>query len=151
MFNDLYSEFTKGDFKATNDYSDDEIKQRVHEALSKGFNKFKMKVGENVQADIKRCNYFRSLIGWDNILMVDANQRWDVQQAIEWMIQLKDSKPLWIEEPTSPDDILGHLKISQALNKYGIRVARFGLVCIEILKQMYSYFILLVVSIVKIE
>jgi L-fuconate dehydratase len=104
-------------------YTDDEVRTRVHDALSKGFNKFKIKVGQNLESDINRCNYLRKLIGWNNTLMVDANQRWEVQEAIDWMMHLKDSKPLWIEEPTSPDDIKGHKKISNALNPYGIRVA----------------------------
>ena len=51
--------------------------------------------------------------------MVDANQKWSVNEAIAWMEQLKEFKITWIEEPTSPDDILGHLKISKALEKYG--------------------------------
>lgn len=104
-------------------YTDEEVRTRVHDALSKGFNKFKIKVGQNLESDIKRCNYLRELIGWENFLMVDANQRWDVPEAIDWMMHLKDSKPLWIEEPTSPDDVIGHKKISQALNPLGIRVA----------------------------
>ena len=104
-------------------YTDDEVRTRVHDALSKGFNKFKIKVGQNLESDIKRCKFLRELIGWDNYLMVDANQRWDVNEAIDWMMHLKDVKPLWIEEPTSPDDVIGHKKISQALNPLGIRVA----------------------------
>ena len=95
-------------------YTDDDVRTRVHDALSKGFNKFKIKVGQNLESDVKRCNFLRELIGWDNYLMVDANQRWDVNEAIDWMIHLKDVKPLWIEEPTSPDDVIGHKKISQS-------------------------------------
>lgn len=104
-------------------YDDEEIRRRVVESLDKGFTKFKLKVGENLENDRKRCNFVRSLIGWDRILMVDANQRWDVQQSIDWMIELKDCKPLWIEEPTSPDDVIGYKTIAQALAPYNIRVA----------------------------
>jgi L-fuconate dehydratase len=65
----------------------------------------------------------REEIGEDRILMVDANQAWDVDQAIEAMRALAPSRPLWIEEPTSPDDILGHARIARALQPLGIRVA----------------------------
>ena len=65
----------------------------------------------------------REEIGDDRILMVDANQAWDVDQAIEWMRALAPSRPWWIEEPTSPDDILGHARIARALEPLGIRVA----------------------------
>lgn len=65
----------------------------------------------------------RKLIGWDNLLMLDANQIWEVDEAIDWMKELREFKPLWIEEPTAPDDILGHLAIKLELNKYGIGVA----------------------------
>lgn len=104
-------------------YSDDEIRRRVDEATAKGFDKFKIKVGQNLENDAKRCNFLRQLIGWEKLLMVDANQVWEVQESIDWMIRLKDCKPLWIEEPTSPDDVIGHKKISEALNPLGIRVA----------------------------
>ena len=61
----------------------------------------------------------RECVGSDSLVMVDANQKWSVNEAIEWMEQLKDFQLTWIEEPTSPDDVLGHLKISKALEKYG--------------------------------
>ena len=65
----------------------------------------------------------RDEIGPDRILMVDANQVWDVDQAIAWMSDLAPFQPWWIEEPTSPDDILGHARIARALAPYGIGVA----------------------------
>lgn len=61
----------------------------------------------------------RESVGPDKMVMVDANQKWGVNQAIEWMEALADFKLTWIEEPTSPDDILGHAKISEALRKHG--------------------------------
>lgn len=60
-------------------YTDEEVRTRVGDALSKGFNKFKIKVGQSLESDVKRCNFIRELIGWENTLMVDANQRWEVQ------------------------------------------------------------------------
>lgn len=91
--------------------------------MSMGFNAFKIKIGQNLERDIERCKIMRNLIGYENVLMVDSNQIFDVQQAIDWLIQLKDFKILWIEEPTSPDDILGHATIAKALKPYNIKVA----------------------------
>ncbi len=62
-------------------------------------------------------------IGWDHPLMMDCNQRWKLSEAVEWMNQLAQFKPLWIEEPTSPDDILALVKIAQQLKKHNIAVA----------------------------
>ena len=59
----------------------------------------------------------------DRLLMVDANQKWDVEEAISWMQKLAQFKPLWIEEPTSPDDVLGHATIAKAMKPLGIGVA----------------------------
>ncbi|CAD5112143.1 DgyrCDS1382 [Dimorphilus gyrociliatus] len=104
-------------------YSDEKISRLCKEALEEGFTRFKVKVGKNHEDDLHRVGLVRSLIGPDNLLMTDANQRWDVQQAIDWMIPLAKHNILWIEEPTSPDDVLGHAKISQGLKPYGIKVA----------------------------
>jgi L-fuconate dehydratase len=64
-------------------------------------------VGVSLEDDVRRCRLIRSIIGPENYLMVDANQKWDVQEAITWMAHLKEFNPWWIEEPTSPDDVLG--------------------------------------------
>jgi len=104
-------------------YTDDYIREKCKEYIAKGFTAFKIKVGQNIESDIKRCRILREEIGWTNKLMVDANQVWDVNEAIEWMKKLVEFKPLWIEEPTSPDDVLGHATISKALKPYGIFVA----------------------------
>lgn len=88
-----------------------------------GFTAFKIKIGQNLSQDIERCRIMRTLIGSKNILMVDSNQIFDVQQAIDWLIALKEFNILWIEEPTSPDDILGHATIARALKPHGISVA----------------------------
>uniref|UniRef100_A0A3Q2UD78 Mitochondrial enolase superfamily member 1 n=1 Tax=Fundulus heteroclitus TaxID=8078 RepID=A0A3Q2UD78_FUNHE len=104
-------------------YSDQQLKQLCTDALQNGWTRFKVKVGADLEDDIRRCRLIRQMIGADNTLMIDANQRWDVADAISWVTRLAEVKPLWIEEPTSPDDILGHAAISKALAPLGIGVA----------------------------
>jgi L-fuconate dehydratase len=104
-------------------YPDDKIRRLCREALEAGFTRFKIKVGANLADDVRRAAIVRQAIGPDGVLMVDANQRWDVGQAIEWMTTLAPARPLWIEEPTSPDDVLGHAAIARALEPLGIGVA----------------------------
>lgn len=104
-------------------YSDQTVKENCRKALLDGYTRFKAKVGDNLEDDKKRLQLIRGEIGYENILMVDANQKWDVDTAITWMAELAEFKPLWIEEPTSPDDILGHAKISRELQSFGIGVA----------------------------
>lgn len=104
-------------------YSDEKVRELCKKYLKQGFTSFKAKVGQNLEDDIRRCRVIREEIGNKNKLMVDANQVWDVQQAIDWMKNLKDFNLTWIEEPTSPDDILGHATIAKELRPYGIGVA----------------------------
>ncbi|KAL1116339.1 hypothetical protein AAG570_005834 [Ranatra chinensis] len=104
-------------------YSAEKRKDLCLKFLKKGFKGFKIKVGQDLEDDKARCQQVRDVIGYDNDLMVDANQKWDVPEAIAWMKELAVFKPLWIEEPTSPDDIIGHSKIAQELKAYGIGVA----------------------------
>jgi L-fuconate dehydratase len=104
-------------------YPDDKIRRLCREAIDEGFTHLKIKVGRDLQDDIRRIKIIREEIGYDRRVMVDANQVWDVDQAIEWMKQLVEFQPYWIEEPTSPDDILGHAKVSKALAQYNIGVA----------------------------
>ena len=104
-------------------YSDEKIRRLCREALADGFTHFKIKVGADRSDDIRRAAIVREEIGPKRTLMVDANQRWDVSQAIDWTTALAPSRPLWIEEPTSPDDILGHAAIARALEPLGIGVA----------------------------
>uniref|UniRef100_A0A914V7Z6 Mitochondrial enolase superfamily member 1 n=1 Tax=Plectus sambesii TaxID=2011161 RepID=A0A914V7Z6_9BILA len=104
-------------------YSDEKIKKRCEEGLAEGWKYYKMKVGVSVDDDYRRAKLIRSVIGYENKLMMDANQVWDVQQAIDWMHKLAEFKPLWIEEPTSPDDVLGHEAVAKAMNPLGIGVA----------------------------
>jgi len=96
-------------------YSDEKIKKLCKEAKSDGFKHIKMKVGSNLKDDIRRAKIIRDEIGIEIKLMMDANQKWDVDEAIENMKELSKFNPWWIEEPTNPDDILGHAKISKAI------------------------------------
>src|SRR5690606_14935602 len=102
-------------------YSDQKIRKLCREALDAGWKHIKMKVGSDINDDIRRAQIIREEIGDDLKLMMDANQKWDVDEAIENMSQLSQFKPWWIEEPTSPDDVLGHAKIARAV--YPIEVA----------------------------
>jgi L-fuconate dehydratase len=94
-------------------YSDEKLRRLCREAVDAGFSYIKLKVGENVEDDVRRCGIAREAIGDDVKLMVDANQAWEVDQAIEWMQHLMPFNPWFIEEPTSPDDIFGHKKIRE--------------------------------------
>jgi L-fuconate dehydratase len=104
-------------------YSDDKIRRLCREGLAEGWTSFKVKVGADLKDDIRRCTIIREEIGRDRPMMIDANQRWDVPQAIEWVKAMAYLHPLWIEEPTSPDDVLGHAAIARALEPLGIGVA----------------------------
>ena len=104
-------------------YSDDKIRALCREGLSQGWNRFKIKVGRDRADDRRRCAIIREEIGQAGVLMTDANQVWDVGEAIDWMRDLAPYQPLWIEEPTSPDDVLGHRRIREALQPFGIAVA----------------------------
>jgi len=101
-------------------YSDQKIESLCRESVDKGWTHFKMKVGGNIEDDIRRASIMRNAIGPDKKLMFDANQNWDVEQAIENMKSLARFDPLWIEEPTSPDDVLGHQKISEEISPIGV-------------------------------
>jgi L-fuconate dehydratase len=102
-------------------YDDDKIRQRCREAIQDGWVAFKMKVGRSTHDDLRRARIIRDEIGPYRLLMMDANQVWDVGQAIEQMRTLAAVDPYWIEEPTSPDDILGHAAIRESVQP--IRVA----------------------------
>jgi L-fuconate dehydratase len=109
-------------------YSDEKIKGLCQQYMAEGMNHFKMKVGSDIEDDLRRASILREAIGPDRTLMMDANQKWDVEEAIENMKRLAVYKPWWIEEPTNPDDILGHARIAEALKPYDIGVAT-GEVC----------------------
>ena len=91
------------------------------QAVADGFTMLKLKVGATAESDLRRLELARDAVGAGVPIAVDANQRWGVDQAIERMHQLAPFDPYWIEEPTSPDDVLGHRRIRQAIEP--IRVA----------------------------
>ncbi|MGD8276537.1 MAG: enolase C-terminal domain-like protein [Gemmatimonadota bacterium] len=101
-------------------YDDDKIRRLCREGIAAGWNQFKIKVGANLEDDIRRAALVREEIGPDRKLMLDANQRWDVPEAIHSMRALARYDPWWIEEPTSPDDVLGHAAIARAVAPIGV-------------------------------
>ena len=101
-------------------YSDEKLRRLCREAVAGGWNHLKIKVGGDLDDDIRRCTIIREEIGWERKLMMDANQVWDVGQAIVHMKALSRFDPWWIEEPTSPDDVLGHAAIAKALEPIGV-------------------------------
>jgi len=104
-------------------YSDAKIRALSRDALAAGWTDFKVKVGGRPDDDRRRVGLVRDEIGPSNTLMVDANQQWDVDEAIARVTELAPFKPRWIEEPTSPDDVLGHAKIAKAVRPLGVGVA----------------------------
>jgi len=130
-------------------YTDEKVARLTQEAVAAGFNHFKMKVGADQANDLRRGKIIRSIIDDPQylppghkprdlasealrgknagptgaVLMIDANQVWDVQQAIDYVKGLEAIKPWFIEEPTAPDDILGHAAIRKGLKPHGIGVA----------------------------
>jgi len=96
-------------------YSEEKIRRLSRLAKQEGWKYLKMKVGGNINEDVKRAAIIREEIGDDIRLMMDANQKWEVKEAIENMKLLAQFNPWWIEEPTSPDDILGHLAVKKAV------------------------------------
>lgn len=96
-------------------YSDDKLRKLAQEAVDSGFSHLKLKVGRDIDDDIRRLTIVREVIGPDRFLMIDANQVWEVGEAIDWVKRLAFADPFFIEEPTSPDDIAGHRKIREAV------------------------------------
>ena len=96
-------------------YPDDQVRALCREALAEGWTRFKIKVGRDAEENARRCALVREEIGPDGWLMVDANQVWDVGEAIEHVRGMAQFGLHWVEEPTSPDDILGHAAIRKAI------------------------------------
>ena len=101
-------------------YPDDKVRRLAAEAVAEGWNHIKLKVGSNIEDDERRLRAVREEVGPDVKLMIDANQVWDVAQAIDWVNRLKPFDLWWIEEPTSPDDVLGHAAIRKGVHPVGI-------------------------------
>ncbi|MGW1544905.1 enolase C-terminal domain-like protein [Streptomyces sp. NPDC002309] len=97
-------------------YDDAKLTRLATQAVADGFRQIKLKVGADLDDDIRRCRAARAAVGPDVRIAIDANQRWDVAEAIRWTRALAEFGPYWIEEPTSPDDILGHAAIRRAVS-----------------------------------
>ncbi|MEV6970294.1 enolase C-terminal domain-like protein [Hamadaea sp. NPDC051192] len=109
-------------------YDDAKVTRLAQEAVADGFDMIKLKVGADIEDDLRRFRAARAAVGSGVRIAVDANQRWDVPEAIDWMKRLAPLDPYWIEEPTSPDEVLGHAAIRTGLREAGpggrpIRVA----------------------------
>lgn len=96
-------------------YSNEKLTRLAQDAVDQGFTHIKMKCGRDLDDDIRRLEIVRSVIGPDRTLMIDANQVWEVGEAIEWVNKLKRFNPFFIEEPTSPDDVEGHRAIREGV------------------------------------
>src|SRR4051794_4265096 len=101
-------------------YDDDKLRRLTREALDDGFTQIKLKVGADLEDDIRRCGIAREIMGPEPRLCIDANQAWDVPTAIHHVNALADFDITWIEEPTSPDDVLGHGEIARAVAPIGV-------------------------------
>ncbi|TDX29528.1 L-fuconate dehydratase [Modicisalibacter xianhensis] len=101
-------------------YSEEKMRQLARDALAEGWEHFKQKVGGDLEEDRRRARILREEIGWQRSLMIDANQVWDVDEAIANVRNMAEFAPLWIEEPTSPDDILGHAEIRRRVAPVGV-------------------------------
>lgn len=102
-------------------YPDEQITSLVEAAQAEGWTAIKLKVGRDLADDRRRCRLVRDLLGPSGRMMIDANQVWEVGQAIEWTRVLADTDPWWIEEPVSPDDVLGHAAVRRGVSP--VRVA----------------------------
>ena len=96
-------------------YDDEKLERLCREAVAGGWNHVKIKVGRDIEDDVRRCRIARGVLGPNRKLMLDANQYWDADEAIRNMARLAEFDPRWIEEPTHPDDILGHAAIAEAI------------------------------------
>jgi L-fuconate dehydratase len=96
-------------------YDDAKLAQLCHEVVDAGWNHVKLKVGRDIEQDVRRVGIAREILGPDRYLMLDANQVWSVDEALGNMARLAEFQPYWIEEPTSPDDVLGHARIAREI------------------------------------
>ena len=107
-------------------YSDEKLERLCREAVDEGFRQIKLKVGSDLDDDIRRLKIAREAVGPDIRIGVDANQRWDVADAIEWMSHLAPFDIAWIEEPTSPDDVLAHAAIARGVAPIPVATGEHG-------------------------
>jgi len=97
-------------------YSDEKLQSLAKKAMEEGFGQIKLKVGADLDDDLRRLAAARQVCGPDFPIAIDANQRWDVEEAITWIKALEKFDLAWVEEPTSPDDLIGHSKIAEAIH-----------------------------------
>ncbi|GII20949.1 enolase C-terminal domain-like protein [Planosporangium mesophilum] len=95
-------------------YGDEKVRRLAKQAVADGFTQIKLKVGADLDDDVRRMRIAREAVGPDVRMAIDANQRWDVDEAVRWVERLREFDPYWVEEPTSPDDVLGHAAIRRA-------------------------------------
>ncbi|WP_129666470.1 L-fuconate dehydratase [Phytoactinopolyspora endophytica] len=107
-------------------YSDEKLARLARHAVEDGFTQIKLKVGADLDDDIRRMQLARDVVGDDIRIALDANQRWDVRPAIDWLKPLAPFSPWWIEEPTSPDDILAHATIRKAVTPIKVATGEHG-------------------------
>ncbi|MFG1922903.1 enolase C-terminal domain-like protein [Cryptosporangium sp. NPDC048952] len=107
-------------------YDDEKLARLSKEAVADGFGMIKLKVGGDREADLRRLRIAREAVGPDLPIAVDANQVWGVGEAIEWMADLAPYRPYWIEEPTFPDDVLGHARIREAVHPIRVATGEHG-------------------------
>lgn len=108
-------------------YSDDKLRRLAREAVDEGFQQIKLKVGDRLDDDVRRLRIARETVGPDIRIAIDANQRWDRDQAIDWIRALEPFDLAWVEEPTSPDDILAHAAIARAVAPVRIATGEHGM------------------------
>jgi L-fuconate dehydratase len=108
-------------------YSDDKLRRLAREAADEGFGQIKLKVGDRLEDDVRRMRIARETVGPHIRIAIDANQRWDRDQAIEWIHALEPFDLAWVEEPTSPDDVLAHAAIARAVSPTRIATGEHGM------------------------
>jgi L-fuconate dehydratase len=108
-------------------YDDEKLARLCAEARDSGYRQIKLKVGANIDDDVRRLTIARRVLGPDFPIAIDANQRWDVAEAIHWVNELASFHPAWIEEPTSPDDILAHRAIRAGITPIPVATGEHGM------------------------
>jgi L-fuconate dehydratase len=108
-------------------YDDAKLARLCLEARERGFRQVKLKVGASLEDDVRRLRVAREVLGSDFPIAVDANQRWDVEEAVLWINELAPFRPAWVEEPTSPDDVLAHRSIRDAVAPIQIATGEHGM------------------------
>src|SRR3954454_16486934 len=107
-------------------YDDEKLVRLSRAAVAEGFTQIKLKVGGDLQTDRRRLALAREAVGPDVRIAIDANQVWGVEEAIAWVDALHDFDPYWIEEPTAPDDVLGHAAIKRAVAPVKVATGEHG-------------------------